>query len=146
MDEWKFSFIGPDEYNKDLSGMTGNKRMRTFISPDSGRHEQLYLQHSLYCVLFGPTQTFRPKRMLKVIILNRIKGTPNNVANLQRIVGGIQPIRLSRRCVMCACLVPKFFEDLCNGSNIVVLRFGDYGTKDMLVVVGLKVWPVLNFA
>ena len=41
---------------------------------------------------------------------------------------------------------PKMFEDLCNGSNIVVLRFGDYGTKDMLVVVGLKVWPVLNFA
>ena len=74
VDEWKFSFIGPDKYNKDLSGMTGNKRMRTFISPDSGRHEQLYLQHSLYCVLFSPTQTFRPKRMLKVIILNRIKG------------------------------------------------------------------------
>ena len=73
--------------------MTGNKRMRTFISPDSGKREQLYLQHSLYCILFGPTQTFRPKRMLKVIILNRIKGTPNNVAKLQRIVGRIQPIR-----------------------------------------------------
>ena len=37
--------------------------------------------------------TFRPKRMLKVIILNRIKGTPNNVAKLQRIVGRIEPIR-----------------------------------------------------
>ena len=59
---------------KDLSGMADNKRMRTFISPDSGRHEQLYLQHSLYCVLFSPTQTFRPKGMLKVTILSRMKG------------------------------------------------------------------------
>ena len=78
-------------------------------------------------------------------MLYRLKGTPNNVGNLQRIVGRIQPIRLSRPCVMCV-PGPKNFEDLCNASNIVVLRFGDQGTKEMLVVVGLKVWPVLNFA
>ena len=29
-----------------------------------------------------------------------------------------------------------------NGSNIVALRFGDQGTKEMLGVVGSKVWPV----
>ena len=33
-----------------------------------------------------------------------------------------------------------------NGSNIVALRFGDHGTKEMLGVVGWKVWPVSNFA
>ena len=32
-----------------------------------------------------------------------------------------------------------------NGSNIVALRFGDHGTKEMLGVVGWKVWPVSNF-
>ena len=31
-------------------------------------------------------------------------------------------------------------------SNIVALRFGDHGTKEMLGVVGWKVWPVSNFA
>ena len=29
-----------------------------------------------------------------------------------------------------------------NGSNVVALRFGDQGIKEMLGVVGLKVWPV----
>ena len=29
-----------------------------------------------------------------------------------------------------------------NGSNVVVLRFGDQGIKEMLGVVGLEVWPV----
>ena len=33
-----------------------------------------------------------------------------------------------------------------NGSNIVALRFGDHGTKEMLGAVGLKVCPVSNFA
>ena len=33
-----------------------------------------------------------------------------------------------------------------NGSNIVALRFGDHGTKEMLGVVGWKIWPVSNFA
>ena len=32
-----------------------------------------------------------------------------------------------------------------NGSNIVELRFGDHRTKEMLGVVGWKVWPVSNF-
>ena len=32
-----------------------------------------------------------------------------------------------------------------NGSNIVALRFGDHGTKEMLAVVGWEVWPVSNF-
>ena len=33
-----------------------------------------------------------------------------------------------------------------NGSSIVALRFGDHGTKEMLGIVGWKVWPVSNFA
>ena len=33
-----------------------------------------------------------------------------------------------------------------NGSNIVALRFGDHGTKEMLGVVSWKVWLVSNFA
>ena len=33
-----------------------------------------------------------------------------------------------------------------NGSNIVALRFGNHGTKEMLGVVGSNVWPVSNFA
>ena len=33
-----------------------------------------------------------------------------------------------------------------NGSNIVALRFGDHGTKEMSGVVGWKVWPVSNLA
>ena len=36
--------------------------------------------------------------------------------------------------------------ELCNGSNIVALRFGDHGTEEMLVVVDLKVCQVSNFA
>ena len=32
-----------------------------------------------------------------------------------------------------------------NGSNIVVLRLGDHGTKGMLGVVDSKVWPFSNF-
>ena len=32
------------------------------------------------------------------------------------------------------------------GSNIVALRFGDHGTKEMLRAVCLKVQPVSNFA
>ena len=31
------------------------------------------------------------------------------------------------------------WKSCANGSNIVVLRFGDQGTKEMLGVVGLKV-------
>ena len=33
-----------------------------------------------------------------------------------------------------------------NGSNIVALRLGDHGTKEMLRVVGSEVGPVSNFA
>ena len=40
-----------------------------------------------------------------------------------------------QRCKSCA-----------NGSNIVVPRFSDHRTKEMLGVVGSKVWPVSNFA
>ena len=37
------------------------------------------------------------------------------------------------------------WKSCANGSNIVALRFGDHGTKEMLGVVGWKVWPVSNF-
>ena len=33
-----------------------------------------------------------------------------------------------------------------NGSNVVALRFGHHGTKEMLGVAGSKVWLVSNFA
>ena len=38
------------------------------------------------------------------------------------------------------------WKSCANGSNIVALRFGDHGTKEMLGVVGWKVWLVSNFA
>ena len=38
------------------------------------------------------------------------------------------------------------WKSCANGSNIVVLRFGAHGTKEMLGVVGWNVWPVSNFA
>jgi len=38
------------------------------------------------------------------------------------------------------------WKSCANESNIVSLRFGDHGTKEMLGVVGWKVWPVSNFA
>ena len=38
------------------------------------------------------------------------------------------------------------WKSCANGSNIVALRFGDHGTKEMLGVVGWIVWPVSNFA
>ena len=37
------------------------------------------------------------------------------------------------------------WKSYANGSNIVVLRFGDQGTKEILGVVGSKFWPVSNF-
>ena len=38
------------------------------------------------------------------------------------------------------------WKNCANGSNIVALRFGDHGTKEMLGVVGSEVWSVSNFA
>ena len=40
----------------------------------------------------------------------------------------------------------QFWKSCANGSNIVALRVGDHGTKEMLGVVGWKVLPVSNFA
>ena len=40
----------------------------------------------------------------------------------------------------------RCWKSCTNGSNIVALRFGHHGTKEMLRVVGWKVWPVSNFA
>ena len=37
------------------------------------------------------------------------------------------------------------WKSCANGSTIVALRVGDHGTKEMLGVVGSKVWPVSNF-
>ena len=50
--------------------------------------------------------------------------------DLQCIVGRIHPIRRWRPCLMRV-----------RGPNIVALRVGDHGTKEMLGVVGSKVWP-----
>ena len=42
--------------------------------------------------------------------------------------------------------VPQLcWKNCANASNIVGLRFSDHGTKEMLGVVGSKVWPVSNF-
>ena len=40
----------------------------------------------------------------------------------------------------------KCWKSCANGSNFIALRFGDHGRKEMLGVVGWKVWPVSNFA
>ena len=59
--------------------------------------------------------------------------------DLQYIVGRVQPIR---PCTFVECA----WKSCTNGFNIVVLRFGDHGTKEMFGVVGSKSWPVWNFA
>ena len=38
------------------------------------------------------------------------------------------------------------WKSCANGSNIVALRFGDHGTKEMLGIVGSKILPFSNFA
>ena len=68
------------------------------------------------------------------------------VWGLQCIVGRIQPISLCKPCVMSVRgtnNVGRPVRKTCaNGSNIVALRSSDHGTKEMLGVVGWKVWPV----
>ena len=48
------------------------------------------------------------------------------------------------------CNVHAWHQQCCkscaDGSNIVVLRFSDHRTKEMLGLVDSKVWPVSNFA
>ena len=56
--------------------------------------------------------------------------------DLQCIVGRTQPISLCKPCIM-SVRGPSNVGGACaNGSNIVALRFGDHGTKEMLGVVG----------
>ena len=43
-------------------------------------------------------------------------------------------------------LPQQCWKSCANGSNIVAPRFGDHGTKEMLGVIGWKVWPVSNSA
>ena len=53
----------------------------------------------------------------------------------------------SLRTIRNECAWPQQCWKSCpNGSNIVALCFGDHGTKEMLGVVGWKVWLVSNFA
>ena len=40
-----------------------------------------------------------------------------------------------QRCVKCACVALTMLGELCNGSNIVALRFGDHGIRNVLGVV-----------
>ena len=42
--------------------------------------------------------------------------------------------------------IQQCWKSCANRSNIVALRFGDHGTKEMSGVVGWKVWPVSNLA
>ena len=67
--------------------------------------------------------------------------------DLQCIVGRIQPISLCKPCIMNVRGPNNVGRLSCaNGSNIVALRFGDHGTKEMLGVVDWKVWLVSNLA
>ena len=60
----------------------------------------------------------------RTVVCQRMQQLATMLTHLQFIVGKIRPIRL----------------------NIFALRFVDHGTKEMLGVVGPKVWPVSNFA
>ena len=40
-----------------------------------------------------------------------------------------------QRCVKCACVALTILDELCNGSNIVALRFGHHGIRNVLGVV-----------
>ena len=65
----------------------------------------------------------------------------------QCIVGEIPPIWLWRQLVCNALAWPQqCWKNYANGSNIVVPRFGDHGTKEMLGVIGSKVWQVSTCA
>ena len=56
--------------------------------------------------------------------------------DLQCIVGRIQPISLCKPCVMRVRGPKQCWKSCANGSNVVALRFGYHGTKEMLGVVG----------
>ena len=43
-------------------------------------------------------------------------------------------------------MAQQCWKSCANESNIVARRFGDHGTKEILGVVGWKLWPVSNFA
>ena len=67
--------------------------------------------------------------------------------DLPCIVGRIRPLKLYRSCVMRVRGPQQCWRSCAiNGSNIVALRLGDHGTKEMLRVVGSEVGPVSNFA
>ena len=61
--------------------------------------------------------------------------------DLQCIVGRIQTISVCNE----RAWPQQCWKSCVNGSNIVALCFCDYGTKEMLGVVGWKFWPVSNF-
>ena len=53
-------------------------------------------------------------------------------------MGRIQPIGLCKLCVILVRGSNNVGRAVANGSNIVALRFGDHGTKEMLGVAGSK--------
>ena len=77
-------------------------------------------------------------------------------ANGRNIVGQQLPTMLDVTCYVqercyffsfiLKCMAQQCWKSCVNGSNIVALRFGDHGTKEMLGVVAWKVWPVSNLA
>ena len=77
-------------------------------------------------------------------------------ANGRNIVGQQLPTMLDVTCYVqercyffsfiLKCMAQQCWKSCVNGSNIVALRFGDHGTKEMSGVVDWKVWPVSNFA
>ena len=68
--------------------------------------------------------------------------TPNNVGTCNVSWEGYNPYDLvNSKETMCneRAWPEQRCQNCANGSNIVALRFGDHGTKEMLGVVGLKV-------
>ena len=85
--------------------------------------------------------------------------TPNNVGTCSALCHNIDTLKFSiRDSIVTHWLISKetmgnahawhqqCWTSCANESNIVAIRFGNHGTKEMLRVVDLKVWPVSNFA
>ena len=73
--------------------------------------------------------------------------TPNNVGTCSASLERIQAVYKSLWTMRNERARPQqCWKSCANGSNIVALRVGDHGIKEMLGVVGWKVWPVSNFS
>ena len=100
-------------------------------------------------IIFGTPKSLTSLNTFRILFLSvyitlRLRANGRN--NSPNIVGatmlGVVACVLA---VVCKRMPQQCWKSCANGSIIVVLRFGDHGTKEMLGVVGWEVWLVSNF-